>query len=87
MDKNQNTSFQLLGSLQFMSDEHLELFLQTLDKNSSLYCLVEAVKYCNSRGAFSLGEAELLAKAIRILSKEQQSQKQTQQDGTPDATQ
>lgn len=83
MDKNQNTSFQLLGSLQFMSEEHLELFMQTLDKNSSIYCLVEAVKYCNSRGAFTLGEAELLAKAIRTISKDQQSQ----QDGTPDATQ
>lgn len=80
MENNQNTPIQLLGSLKFVSEEHLELFLQTLDKNSSIYCLVEAVKFCNSRGAFTLGEAELLARAIRTLSK------QEQQDGTPDAT-
>jgi hypothetical protein len=66
-----------------MSEEHLELFLQTLDKNSALYCLVEAVKYCNSRGAFTLGEAELLAKSIRTLSKTEIEQ----ENGTPDATQ
>lgn len=79
MESNQSTQINLLGSLRFTSEEHLELFLQTIDKNSALYCLVEAVKYCNSRGAFTLGEAELLAKAIRSLSKEDT-------DGTPDAT-
>lgn len=79
MESNQSTQISLLGSLRFTSEEHLELFLQTIDKNSAIYCLVEAVKYCNSRGAFTLGEAELLAKAIRALSKEDQ-------DGTPDAT-
>lgn len=83
MENNQNTSFQLLGSLQFMSDEHLELFYQTLDKNSALYCLVEAVKYCNSRGAFTLGEAELLAKSIRTLSKTEPKE----ENGAPNATQ
>jgi hypothetical protein len=84
MENNQtkNTPFQMLGSLQFTSEEHLELFLQTLDSNSSLYCLVEAVKFCNSRGAFTLGEAELLAKCIRTISKE----KQNIEDGTPDTT-
>ena len=79
MESNQSTQISLLGSLRFTSEEHLELFLQTIDKNSAIYCLVEAVKYCNSRGAFTLGEAELLAKAIRSLSKEDT-------DGTSDAT-
>lgn len=76
--QTKNTSFQMLGSLQFTSEEHLELFLQTLDPNSAVYCLVEAVKFCNSRGAFTLGEAELMAKCIRVISKEQK-------DGTSDS--
>lgn len=79
--QTENTPFKLLGSLQFMSEEHLELFFQTLDKNSAIYCLVEAVKYCNSRGAFTLGEAELLAKSIRTLSKTESKE----ENGTSDA--
>lgn len=79
--QTENTPFKLLGSLQFMSEEHLELFFQTLDKNSAIYCLVEAIKYCNSRGAFTLGEAELLAKSIRTLSKTESKE----ENGTSDA--
>lgn len=84
MENNLDHSIQIFGSVKFTSDEHLELFLQMMDKNSALYCLVEAIKYSHSRGAFTLGEAEVLAKCIRILSKEDQTK---QEDGTPDATQ
>jgi hypothetical protein len=40
-----------------------------MDKEHSIFYLVEAVKSGQKRGAFTLGESEILSKAIRILSK------------------
>ena len=80
--ENNEQIIQVLGSLKFTSQEHLELFLQTMDKTSGLYCLVEAVKYAHSRGAYTLGEAEILAKSIRVLTKEEEKE----ENGTPPAT-
>lgn len=64
-------NIQLFGSMNFSSNEHIELFMEQLDVNSSIYCLVEAVKYAHARGSFSIGETELLSRSIRTISKNQ----------------
>jgi hypothetical protein len=40
-----------------------------MDKEHSIYYLVEAVKSAHKRGAFSIGESEIISKSIRVLSK------------------
>jgi hypothetical protein len=59
----------LFNTIPLLSEDHLDVLLQTMDKDSSLYLLIQAVKYAHESGAYSLGETEVISKCIRILSK------------------
>ena len=59
----------LFGTIDLLSEEHLEVILTTMDKEHSLYYLIESVKAAHKRGAFTIGEVEVISKAIRTLSK------------------
>jgi len=59
----------LFNAIEIKDENHLELILETMDKNSSLYFLFEAIKYANSKGVFTIGESEIIAKSIRVLNK------------------
>jgi len=59
----------LFGSIDLLSEEHLELILSTMDNEHALYYLIESVKSAHRKGAFSIGETEIISKAIRTLVK------------------
>lgn len=59
----------LFGTINLLNEDHLELILTTMDKEHSVYYLIEAVKSAHQRGAFSIGESEVISKSIRTLSK------------------
>lgn len=57
----------LFGEYDFVSKDHLDLFLQNMTKDISIHCLVNAIKTAHNRGAFTIGETELISKSIRVL--------------------
>jgi len=59
----------LFGTINLLTEEHLDIILSTIDKEHSVYYLVEAVKAAHTRGAFTIGESEIISKSIRVLSK------------------
>jgi hypothetical protein len=59
----------LFGTIDLLSEEHLELILSTMDKEHALYYLIESVKSSYIRGSYTIGESEVISKAIRILIK------------------
>ena len=59
----------LFGTINLLTEEHLDIILSTIDKEHSVYYLVEAVKSAHTRGAFTIGESEIISKSIRVLSK------------------
>ena len=59
----------LFGSINLLSEDHLELILATMDKEHALYYLIESVKSAHSKGVFTIGESEVISKAIRTLIK------------------
>ena len=61
----------LFGTINLLTEEHLDMILSTIDSNHSIYYLVEAVKAAHSRGAFTIGESEVISKSIRVLTKNQ----------------
>ena len=72
MEKNEESDKiygNLFGSINLLSEDHLDMILSTMDKEHSIYYLVEAVKSAHKRGAFTLGESEVISRSIRILSK------------------
>jgi hypothetical protein len=70
MEEKENELFgNLFGTINLMSEEHLDAILMTMDRNHSVHYLVESVKAAHKRGAFTIGESEVISKAIRVLSK------------------
>jgi hypothetical protein len=68
--EQENKNFGVLfDNITLLSEEHLEVMLSTMDKEYALYYLIESVKSSYNRGSFSIGETEIISKAIRVLSK------------------
>ena len=59
----------LFGTIDLLTEDHLELILSTMDKEHALYYLIESVKSAHSKGVFSIGESEVISKSIRTLIK------------------
>lgn len=59
----------LFGTIDLLSEEHLEIILSTMDNEHALYYLVESVKSAHRKGSFTIGESEVISKAIRTLLK------------------
>ena len=66
----------LFNSIPLLNEDHLDVLLQTMDREHSIYLLVQAVKYAHESGAYSLGESEVISKCIRILSKKEDTNEQ-----------
>lgn len=74
MEKNQETIYgKVFGSIDLYSEGHLEVLISTMDKEHALYYLVESVKAAHTRGAFTIGETEIISKAIRTISTQKES--------------
>lgn len=59
----------LFNSVPLLTENHLDTLLDSLDKDRSTYLLVQAVKHAYHSGLYSIGEAEVISKCIRVLSK------------------
>jgi hypothetical protein len=59
----------IFDEIPLISEEHLELILSNMSYDESIYFLTQACKSAYHRGAFSIGESEIISKAIRIISK------------------
>ena len=66
---NQEILTNLFNSIPIVSEEHLEVLLQTMSTEDANYVIIQALKYAYDKGVFSIGETEVLSKALRILSK------------------
>lgn len=59
----------LFNSIPLVDENHLEMLIQSMDKSSAGYIIVQAVKHAYHSGAYSLGESEVISKAIRVISR------------------
>jgi hypothetical protein len=69
MEEEQELYGNLFGTINLLNEDHLDLILSTMTKDHSIYYLVEAVKSAHKRGAYTIGESEVISKSIRVLSK------------------
>jgi hypothetical protein len=61
----------LLSSISYTDQADYEKFLANLTPEHAVLVLVSSANHCQAKGVFSLDEAELIAKAIKTLSKPQ----------------
>ena len=69
MEEKKEIYGNLFGTIEILSEEHLEIMLSSMDKDSATYFVVEALKAAHKRGAFTIGEVEVVSKAIRSISR------------------
>ena len=69
-EENKELFGNLFGTIDLLSEDHLEVILSTMDKDNSLYYLIESIKVAHKRGAFTIGEMEVISKAIRTVSRQ-----------------
>ncbi len=70
MNMEQESYGNLFGTINLVSEQHIEAILSTMDDQHALYYLIESVKSAHKKGAFTIGETEVISKAIRVLLKE-----------------
>jgi hypothetical protein len=63
----------IFDEVPIISEDHLEIMLSSMSNQEALYFITLACKSAYHRGAFSLGESEVISKAIRIISKTEDS--------------
>jgi hypothetical protein len=61
----------LFESIPLHTEEHLDILLDTMDNDRASYFLIHAVRHAFHSGIYSLGEAEVISKSIRVLSKKE----------------
>ena len=55
--------------IQVDPQEIVEAILSTMDNEHAIFYLIESVKYAHKKGCYTIGETEVLSKAIRTLLK------------------
>jgi hypothetical protein len=72
--ENENKVYgNLFNSIDLINENHLEVILETMDKSHALVYIIESVKAAHERGAYTIGETEVISKAIRIISRDELS--------------
>jgi hypothetical protein len=59
----------LFNVIPLMDENHVDILLDTMDKETAIYYLTHAVNLAFHNGVYSLGESEILSKSIRLLNK------------------
>lgn len=71
MEQEQEIFGKLFETIPLYNEDHLDTILNTMDKDNANYLLIQAVKYAYTTGVYSLGECEVISKAIRTITKKE----------------
>jgi hypothetical protein len=66
-EKNEEIIGSLFDSINYSSNEQINLLIDNMTKEQAIYCLEQAINSCHNRGAFTLLETELVSKSFRLL--------------------
>jgi hypothetical protein len=57
----------LLGSVSYQNLDDYQQFLEKMDVNQALFVLISGCTFAQTKGAYTLAEAELVAKAVNTI--------------------
>jgi hypothetical protein len=69
MSNIEETYGKLFGTIDLINENHLDLILTTMDTEHAVIFLIESVKSAYNKGAYTIGETEVISKAIRVLTR------------------
>jgi hypothetical protein len=67
MEEENNIIGSLFNSINYRKIEELNKFVDEMNLDQALYCLIQATKYGHNQGLYSIEESEVISKSIRIL--------------------
>jgi hypothetical protein len=72
MEQEQELFGKLFNSIPLYTESHLDVMIDTMDKEQSIYYLIQAVSHAYHSGLYTIGESEIISKAIRTISKKEE---------------
>jgi hypothetical protein len=79
MEQEQELFGKLFNSIPLYNESHLDAILDSMDKDQSIYYLIQAVSHAYHSGVYTIGESEIISKAIRtVTKKEEEKEKETE---------
>ena len=68
--ENEKTPINLLfGSIAVYKSEDVDLLIENITFEQSLFYVIQAIQYAHNSNLFSLQESELISKSLRVLNK------------------
>lgn len=71
----------LFNTIPLYSHDHLDLMLQTLDKENAIQLLIHAITAAYNQNVYSLGECEVISKSIRVITRIDEVNMEEKKDG------
>lgn len=68
----------LFNTIPLYSENHIDILINTMNKETALYYLIHAVNLAYHNGMYNLGESEVISKSIRILNKNEEIEPETE---------
>jgi len=79
MEEQKELFGKLFNSIPLYTESHLDVMIDTMDKDQSIYYLIQAVSHAYHSGVYTIGESEIISKAIRtVTKKEEEKEKETE---------
>jgi hypothetical protein len=72
MEQEQELFGKLFNSIPLYTESHLDAIMDSMDKEQSIYYLIQAVSHAYHSGLYTIGESEIISKAIRTISKKEE---------------
>ena len=72
MDQEQELFGKLFNSIPLYTESHLDAIMDSMDKEQASYYLIQAVSYAYHSGVFTIGESEIISKAITTVTKKEE---------------
>jgi hypothetical protein len=72
MKEQQELFGKLFNSIPLYTESHLDAMIDTMDKDQSIYYLIQAVSHAYHSGVYTIGESEIISKAIRTVTKKEE---------------
>ena len=69
--KDEELFGKLFNTVPLHNEEHLDVLLNTMDKDTANFLLIQAVQLAYQNGVYTIGETEVISKAIRTISKKE----------------
>ena len=67
MEENNENLSTLFDTINYRSPNELNKFIDEMNIDQALFCLVRATRYAHNKGLFDIEESEVISKSIRLL--------------------